>query len=346
MNRIVLAIIALLVVVSLQSCESATTINTKPIDSSNVHASDRALFIVCEGTGSKDGSIDALIFQTSPKKDTLVHRDILSGLSFPNDVDVLGNRAYVLENSGGIHVIDADSLTELSTIALGAHAANKMTPVASTSFLLTERASDQLLIVDVAHATLSDSIRIGTNGAEVGVLGGKAYVTISPYQQPGQILEIDYSNHQILRTRSLVSAPEILLVDSAHNQLIVGCTGDYQTILPVIYFIDPATLDVKDSITLSTVGSLNSLILGDRLYALMSNDITPFDLTTRKMGSPLLGQPKAYYDGIYDARNNEIYVGPYDFQHEATVDVIDAATGKIKWSFSSGIATGAFAFYH
>jgi len=339
--------VLLLLTVAFASCESATAVNDQRFDSTIVNATDHALLVVCEGNGHQNGSLDALILRPTPKMDTIVRRNILQGEGFPNDVDIIGNRAYVLEDqTGTLDIIDADSLKKIGSISLGQTNPNKMTRYGATSFVLTERNSARLMVVDVAQKRVIDSVSIGLNGAEVGILNGKAYVTISPYQLPGGIEMVDVGAHQVLQTRTLVSAPEILLVDSVHNQIIVGSTGDFAQIAPVIYFLDPTTLAIKDSLALSTPGSLGSMILGDRLYALIGNDIIPIDLTTHALQTGLLTQKKKYYDGIYDSRNNQLYVGPLDYDSEVSIDVIDAVTGVVKWSFPSGIGTGAFAFYH
>ena len=340
-------LLLLAAVAACASCESSTTVGNQPFDSTIVNATDRALFIVCEGNGHQNGSFDALVLRHTPKADTIDHLNILQGEGLPNDVDIIGNRAYVLENQTGIlDIIDADSLKKIGSISLGQTNPNKMTRYGANSFLLTERGASRLLVVDVAQHAVVDSVTVGTNAAEIGMLSGKAFVTISPYLLPGAIEKVDVGNHQVLQTLPLVSAPEILLVDSAHNQLIVGSVGDYAQIKPVIYFIDPATMAVKDSIQLPDVASLSSMILGDRLYALIDNDVIPIDLTTHAMQPGLLTSKKVYYDGIYDAKTNQLFLGPLDYDHAVSIDVVDETSGNVKWSFPAGIATGAFAFYH
>lgn len=348
MNRhTYLAAVVLLLGALLSSCESSTTPPTLSNGPLVVSSSDRALFVVSEGN-KNNGTLSAVVFQASPKSDTVLDSNIVSSGVFPNDVHILGNRAYVLENSGIIDVVSADSLTKISSINLGANGANKMAQIGATTYLVTQRNVSEAAIVDVSTGTSNATISVGENAAEVGVLGGKAYVTLSAYQQPGAIEMIDLATHQILKSRVLQASPEIMLVDSARNQLIIGSQGDGQTFAPAIYFLDPATLAVKDSLvdtTLLSLGSLSSMILGDRLYVLVGSDIVPVNLVTHVPSAPLV-HGTAYYKGIYDAKNKQLYVGPSDFTNRGKVDVYNAATGKLVWSFLAGIAPGHFAFYH
>ncbi|GEM_PF-2367191 len=343
---------------ALTSCESNTSVHTT-VDTTVVNAGDRALFIVSEGSGA-NGSLDADLFRTSPVRDTAVDSNILHGGLFDNDIHILGDRAYILENGGqdkngvpkhaSIDMVNADSLTKIGTVILPPEAANKMAQISSTQFLVTQRNARFALIFDGSTASITDSISVGPNAAEVGVLGGKAFVTISPYGQPGTIESIDLGTHQTIRSQTIGSGPESLVIDSVHNQIIVGCTGDYATIPPAIYFLDPATLAIKDSLTdpsFFTVGALSSIVLGDRLYAILGSNVLPIDLGTHAMETPLLASAKGYYKGIYDSRTNQLYLGyAGDFSSPGSVDVYNASTGTLKWSRSAGIAPGHFAFYH
>ncbi len=339
-HRIFPTLLILTLAIVLQACESPTT-TTVAFDPTMVHAGERALFVVSEGNGT-NGSLDAMILRSTPADDS----GIVTGMTLPNDVHILGDVVYVLENSGIMDMVNADSLRKLGSINLGANGANKMAQIGASTFLVTQRSSTSAAIVDVSKRAVVDSISVGANNAEVGVLGANMYVTLSPYLQPGAIEIIDPVSHKIVNTRAVVAGPEFLLVDSVHNQLILGCTGDWATIGSMIYFLDPATLAVKDSIA-EPVGSLGSMILGDRLYAILGSNVIPFDLVSHAAGAKFLSQDHAYFKGIYDAQSNELFLGDAkDYTHRGTVDAYNAATGALLWSQSAGIAPGHFAFYH
>jgi hypothetical protein len=53
----------------------------------------------------------------------------------------------------------------------------------------------------------------------------------------------------------------------------------------------------------------------------------------------------SYYKGIFDVSTNELIVGRGSFTAPGNVDILDASTGTVKYTFSSGILPGHFIIY-
>src|SRR5207237_3328416 len=170
-----------------------------------------------------------------------------------NDIWIVDRRAYVLDNGGQIVMVDADSLKKIGSISLGITQPNKMALVAPKKFIITERGGRTAKIVDVNGGTSVESLSMPDGNVCAGVLGGKIFITSEPSPSRGSLSVFDVATNALVNTVSLDANPEGLVVDSAHNQIIVGCSGDYNTVGPSAVFIDPATLTIKKTVSIGVV---------------------------------------------------------------------------------------------
>ncbi len=332
---------------ALASCESTTGTTPAPFDSTIVNTGDRALFIVDEGHfQSNNSSMDAIVFRTTTAVDTVSHKDVLTGLGEGNDIWLVGNRAYILDNGGQIVIANADSLKKIGSIPLGITQPDKMALIGAGRFVVTERSGSSAKVVDVNAAKIVDSLPVADGSVCVGVLAGKVFITSEPSTSRGSMSVFDANSKALINTISLDANPEDLVVDSVHNQIIVGCSGDYNMVAPSAAFIDASNLAVKKKITLGAVGDQFAFVLGPQLYVLVSSAALVVDLSTYANAAVPIPGGNSYYNGIYDAKTNALYLGRTNYTSAGTVDVFDATSMKIRWSFKTGIAPAHFAFYH
>ena len=348
----------------LASCESATTPpTTKITDTTIVSAHDRALFVVNEGVNA-DGSLDVIIFHrttsihdsasihdTTIKTDTIVHSGVLTKLGLGNDVLINGNRAYVLDNSSStIDVVDADSLRLVATIPFGlGNQPNKMALVGPNMLLVTQRAATSAALVDLTKNAIVDSIVIGRPSFAVAAVGGSVYVTsgATTYGGPYLVSLIDVAKRTVVNSMSVIGSPEQAVADSTSGQAVIGCSGDYALVPPRLYFIPSGNIAFSDSIVYGTGKSDNEIIPGAKAFMLDGTELYALNPSTHKLGSKLITGGKKYYKGFYDRSADELYMGKDAFSGGTwSVDVYNATTGALKWSFPTGIAPGHFAFYH
>ncbi len=348
MKHRLLILFTFLIAGTLSSCESTTTApNTTPDSTAIVKSGDRAVFIGNEGGGSENSSVDAVIFRSQPVADTIKVRNVLTHLGEVNDIRIVGNRAYVVDNaSNQLIVLNADSLKEEASLVLGTNGPNKVVQIAPNELLVTQRASNSAAIVSMTTNTVVDSIPAGLSNAAAGALDGNVWISTSIYQKPGAISCYQISNKTRKTMLQVVSSPEEVFVDSTHDQIVVACMGDYNSVPPVIYFIDGTTLAIRDSLVAGAPGSLQNTVFGDRLYLIEGNTVEAVDLTSHIKTSWLMNSTNTYYNGGYDPKDHALYLGRSDYTGETMVDVYSASTAALKWSFPAGIAPAHFAFYH
>jgi DNA-binding beta-propeller fold protein YncE len=348
----------------LASCQSSTTPpSTLIIDTTVVSARDRALFVVNEGVNA-DGSLDVVIFHrvttthdsasvhdTTLRTDTIVHRDLLTKLGLGNDILINGNRAYVLDNaSATIDVVDADSLRLIATIPFGfGNQPNKMALVGPNLLLVTQRAATNVALVDLTKNAIVDSILIGEPSFAVAVLGGSVYVTggATSYAGPFQLHVVDVATRKLINTLPLTGSPEQAVADSASGQIIIGCSGDYVSVPPRLYFIAAGKDVFADSLIYGNGKSDNQIIPGAKSFMLDGANIFALIPSAHQLGAKIISGGKNYYKGFYDRASDELYLGISDFTSgTGKVDVYNASSGARKWTFPAGIAPAHFAFYH
>ena len=332
----------------LAGCESTTS---GPDNKITTGPSARTLFVVNEGNfGKSNSSLDAILFRNQNSKlDTIINHGVASGLGLGNDILVVGNKVIVLDNgSNTIDILDADSLRMISSISLGLDKPNKMALISNDTLLVTRRGRTSAALIDLKSAKLVDSIPLAAMSYAVAVLNGKAYITTGAksYDGPWDVTVVDLKSRTITNTFFATGSPEQAFADSTHNTVVIGMNPDYDKVSPKFYFISANDV-ITDSITVGTPFDLPQIVSGKPEYLILQKDIYDFTVADHNLSAPLYHSDSALYNGYYDAKGQDIYVGRYEFVNGGgKVDVIHVPAKSLSWSFSTGIAPAHFAFYH
>jgi hypothetical protein len=286
------------------------------------------------------------------KWDTIVNRNILSGMGEGNDVLVRGNRVIVLDNgASNLYVLTADSMRILATIPFGNAAPNKMAMIGEDSLIVTRRNAPSAAIVDLNRYSVVDSIPLGGASLAVAIANNEAYITTgdSEYTGPFFLQIYNLGTKKITKVLSLPGSPEEALSDS-NGFVMIETDGDYVSLSPKIYFVEPGADILFDSVSMGTPNSTAVLCLGSgpSQFVLLDNKVYHIPSAgSGSLGSSVIVSNDQFYHGFCDAEKNEIYLGVYDFKSgSGKVEVYDASTYAYKWSFPTGIAPAHFAFYH
>ena len=291
------------------------------VDLSNVAASDRELLVLNEGNfGKTNSTLDEVLFHKS-------------GASFDSII--------------GLSVLPDSTQRLLTTIPLGLDGPNKMALIGANLLLVTCRNTTSAVIVDLTKNAVVDSISIGEPVVAVAVLNNKAYITSGTYNPPGHLNVVDLATNKIVQRTWLRNTPEQCVVDSAHNQILIGTAGDYDTIPPVIYFVNSTTNAIADSLVVGDPTSDGEVTIGTKHFLIVAGNVYSLSAPTHTLPNPLINGSTTFYKGFYDATWDELYLAEYNFSSPTgKVDVFNGTTGTAKWSFTTGIAPGHFAFYH
>lgn len=341
-----ISLLVLCAALTLTSCESPTSTVEQKLDSAVVGSRDRALFVLNEGQFShSNGSLDVVIYRANGH-DTIVDRNVLTGLGVGNAVHVFGNRAYVIDNAANrLIAVSADSLKPVGSLAFGLDNPNDLTLLSPTRALVTFLFVPRAEVIDLPTMKVIDTIDLPEGSIAAAVLNNKAYITTSAYGGGSHLAIYDIAQQKLTRTTELLAGAGPIVADSINAKIVVGSVGIYDSTGGRVYWVDPTTDRITDSMnTSSKTASLVLMAAGGKAFALDGGVPVKLNETTRTIQA--LGIPGVFYNGTYDAVSDQLVLGHNDFSgNPGAIDVYGATDLVRHWSLVAGIAPAHFAFY-
>jgi YVTN family beta-propeller protein len=184
----------------------------------------------------------------------VVHEDVTTLGSIPNDILIRGDRAYVVNSgSSDLYVIDLGQDVVTSVIDLGP--GNNPWSGAfldDSTMYVSNWLTATVSRVNIYSGSITDIFGVGTGPEGVLIVDGRLYVANSGWNgggyDPGSVSVIDVGEDSIVATVPVGLNPQDLVMDS-RGEIEVVCTGDYFSRFGTIYKIDSATDEVTDSVT-------------------------------------------------------------------------------------------------
>jgi hypothetical protein len=334
MKKYLILFITISASVFLSSCESTTTPGP-----TKVVFTDSTLFMLSEGSGGKNNAeLDAY----SLKTDTFTGKIINPLGDIGNDIQLFGNKIYViLEGSNKILAVNPDSVADRTSITFpGTVTPYKMAQATLNEVWVTEFKNKQIAILNTASNTLTGTIDIDTAQQDIGILDGKAFVCTNA----NKLEVIDIATKKVVSNKYIGDSPAQVLIDSAHNSVIVLTYGFFGVSTSKILWVDPKFYTVIDSIAIPAADFVNQMIPANGKAFLTFGDRTDvLDFGTHKISSFIA---KPYYKGNYDQISNQLILGDAkDYSSPGSVDIYDASTGTLKKSLTAGVIPGHFLIY-
>lgn len=183
----------------------------------------------------------------------IVEEDIVGLGTWPNDILVSGERAYVVNSgSNDLYVIDLTSDSVLSVIDLGMGTNPWSLAMAGENALyVTNFQANSVSKLDLASGVVVAAIPVGAGPEGLLVRGKRLYVANTGWTgtgfEEGSVSVIDTDTDSLIATVPVGLNAQDLAMDP-QGELAVVCTGDFASTFGVLYVIDSATLAVKDSI--------------------------------------------------------------------------------------------------
>ncbi|MEI8134530.1 MAG: hypothetical protein WCH46_05545 [bacterium] len=334
MLRNTVLLLTIIFALGLSSCEKVTAPRQL-----NATFTDSTLFVLSEGLfGNNNAELDGY----SLKKDVL-QKSIISPLGdVGNDIQIIGNRLYVLlENSNKILSVNPDSTNDRFAINFpNGSTPYNMAKVSETEIWVSELTSKNVGVFNPQNNSFF-SIPIDTSLAYLSIFKGKAYLLTN-----ANMLEVlDVATWAVLGKTYMGDYPAQICIDTARNSLLVLIYGDASVAKTAskIFWVDPTTYKKTDSVTIASTDFANQMILtgtkafltfGDRLGYLNLDSHTLFKFND-----------SVYYKGIYDPFNDQLILGKGSYTAPGNVDIVDATTGAVKKTFGGGLLPGHFAIY-
>jgi hypothetical protein len=262
-----------------------------------------------------------------------------------NDIELINSNLYiVLSGSGQILVVRPDTVQKLASLAFtNGEGPNKIVQISATQALVPQLYNPNVSIIDLQSTKVTGVIRVGGGSVGAAVLANKAFVSVGA----DSLAVCDLSSKSLTKMLHVGDVPWTVFADSAHDQIVVFCQGNYNIpTLPSIYWVKASTMTVIDSTHFGASDYIqNALLANGAFYVFLGDRVATLNLATHAIANNSF-VATGYYNGAFDPVANELYFGNAgDFSSNGSVDVLDATAGTKKRSFAAGIAPAHFAFY-
>jgi YVTN family beta-propeller protein len=183
----------------------------------------------------------------------VVTNDIVALGTWPNDILVSGERAYVVNSgSNDLTIIDLTSESILSVIDLGAGTNPwSLAAVGENTLYVTNFQANSVSKVDLESRQVTASITVGPGPEGIIRDGRRLYVANTGWTgsgfEAGSVSVIDWRYDSVIATLPVGVNAQDLAMDP-QGDLDVVCTGDFASTTGMLYRIASASLVVRDSI--------------------------------------------------------------------------------------------------
>ena len=220
---------------------------------------------------------------------------------------------------------------------------NRILPVSDSEAYVSKLYTTTISVIDTKKDVFKSTITIGSETKAMALDGTTAYVITDSTGYT----EINTLTKAVIKKVTVGDFPASIVVDKAHNQIILMSQGSYyRKTVGKIHFINITTDLVTDSLamdstdyaaTLIDAVSKGFLLFGDRVAVLnyASKSISNANFIVQRFSG-----------GYYDIETNEIILGTAtNYQSDDTVKVYDATSASLKHSYVGGVAAIHFAKY-
>lgn len=303
---------------------------------------EKGIFIVNEGAfGMGNGSVtfydddaDSTATNIFSSTNGRPLGDIAQSMTFHN-----GYGYVVVNNSGKVEVVDANTFEEVATIT-GLSNPRYFLPVNDNKAYVTQWGADGLSgsvkILDLNTFSVTDSILTNGFGPDkIAMIDNTVFVGhIGGYGTDDNFVTIDPSTDAVVDNITSEFNPNDFVQDK--NGLVWVLTlgaYDWSTMTDnpgKITAYDPADLStaVKEFNLSSSVYSTDLKIdaAGDKLYFILGNEILEMDVDDTTLSLTTLASGSNFYGLGYDAETEKIYGGiAPDFSSEGTVNIYNTS---------------------
>lgn len=245
---------------------------------------------------------------------------------------------WVVNNSGKMEITDAD-LNSVSTIS-GMTSPRYMAILTNTAYV-SDLFSNFIWVVDLNAGRITDSIAV--SGWTEGILADDDGQVWFARPSSSFIYKIDPSSNKIIDSIEVAVGTQELTKDEVGN-LWVLCSGNStNNIKPAVCRVDPISKTVGQKQELD--GSYPSKLRfhNGSVYFLMGGKVYVGDEAGNNFRS-FSDEISSAYGLEIDPKTNDVYVSDAkDFQMASDVHIYDAS-GQLKKSFTSGVASNGFLF--
>lgn len=255
--------------------------------------------------------------------------------------EINGEVFLVVNNSGKIEAVDSETFESTGTIG-GLSSPRFILEVSPSAAYVSDLFSDSLAVVDPVTKTIDHYINISSTSEEMALVDGKVFIA-NPYTSHITVVDVE---DETVGTINTSFNPTAIGTDGNGNVWVL-CGGDVMNnVNGALEMIDPATQQVEKTIALSSASYTNKMTFNenrDSLYFLTGNLYKMAVTATAAPSTPFIdGSNNSFYGLGYHNEQNELWLtDAKDFNQKGEV-MIYSRNGKLKNSFSAGIAPNGF----
>ena len=274
-NQILIGLSGLLLIFSLMGCGED--------DEGEIPEVSRAAYIL-------NGAAETLsVFNLETSE---MENDVLPVGKWPNDIQIVDNKAYVV-NTGdnNVQIIDLATLTDTGIIDVGEGSGPEKIGFVGGKAYVSCNYTGTANVVDLASGSVTKSIEVGVGPWGVAVVGQKVYVSNTAYDGAtfsygdGTVSVIDSATDEVIKTINVETNPTEIVAFG--GSILVQCTGNYAEITGKLSVIDTASDTVTQTIDLGTAPSGIAISPNGKAYITSFGGLIPVDLSSGTIEGPL-----------------------------------------------------------
>lgn len=273
-----------------------------------------------------------------------------------------GNGYIMVQNSGKVEVIDADSYASVATITEGIESPRFFQGISATKGYVSDWGADGLTgsikVIDLTTNVVTKTIPTGHGANKMLKVGNKVYVTNNGgYGSDNTVKIIDSGTDAVTSTITVGDNPNSIVRDSDGN-IWVTSSGDLaykpdfsidetKSTYGTLSKINSGNTEVfrlaVDEFTYSSIGNLSISADGKTLFYTFNGNLFKMSTSATALPSSAL-KAKSYYGLAVNPFNGNLIgcLAP-NFSSAGTIEVMDE-NGSVLNTHTVGIAPNGFAF--
>lgn len=215
-----------------------------------------------------------------PDVERAVENEIIPLGSAPTGIEVRGDLGYVVNTfSDNVQIVNLRHRVSLGTIPIGTGTLpQKIAFINDSKAYVTCNGTNDIRVVDVKGRSVINTIPGGLKPSGITIINDKAYVTNSAWEWDGQVTYkdssvtvIDIWTDTVLKTID-VPTNATGITNDGESRVLVTSTGDYNTILGKLVFINANRDEVEKVVDLRVTPGF-SLVINSMQHAFFTGGV-------------------------------------------------------------------------
>ena len=212
-----------------------------------------------------------------------MENDVLLVGKWPNDIQIVDNKAYVV-NTGdnNVQIIDLETLTDADIIDVGEGTAPEKIGFVGNKAYVSCNFTNTVNVVDLASGDVIKNIPVGAGPWGIAVMDQKVYVCNTAYDGAtfsygdGTVSVIDSATDEVIKIIDVEINPTDIVTSG--SKILVQCTGNYVDVTGKLCVIDTASDTMIQTIDLEATPYGLAVSSNGKAYLASSAGLLPINI--------------------------------------------------------------------